>query len=270
MERFEEAMNIHQDVLSITMAKYGPDDRRTLVTMNNLANVYTYLIRYDEALKLQAETVERYRANAGLDDHNALTAMHDLADTFRALGRNEDALRLDEETRSLRTALLGPAHPETLTSVWQTAHDLMRLRRGADAVPLLDECLERAAGKHIHRNFWQVAHLRLQHFRRAKDAEQCRTTAELWERQRRTDATSLYEAAVCRAVTCALLRERDRTPEGKKRADEEADRAMAWLRRAVAAGIRDEVRLTYGEGFEVLRDRADFRELIEGLKAKPE
>jgi serine/threonine protein kinase/tetratricopeptide (TPR) repeat protein len=265
----EQAVRVHQEVLAIKKAKYGPDDRRTLGTMTNLASAYFAQVRLDDALELRRETVERYRAIGVLDDSGALIAMHNLADSLRGLGRYEEALRLDEETRARRTVLLGAAHPETLLSLWTTAHDLIGLRRGADAVPLIDECLERAVGKHIHWNFRGAAHLRLQYFQRAKDAEQCRRTAELWEKQRRTDGLSLYEAGACRAVTAAVLREKDRTPEGEARSNEEADRAMAWLRQAVAAGFRDGDRLAWGEEFKALRERADFRELIAGLEAKP-
>ncbi len=43
---------------------------------------------------------------------------------------------------------------------------------------------------------------------------------------------------------------------------------MAWLRRAVAAGSRDEIRLAKGQESEVLRDRAVSRERVAGLEAK--
>ena len=134
-------------------------------------------------------------------------AMHNLGDNLRALGRYADALRVDEETRSRRTIVLGVDHPDTLMSLWSVAQDLIRLDRGAEAVPLLDECLQRAVGKHVHRYFNEVADFRLRYFQKAKNAEECRTTAELWEKQQRTDAKSLYQAAVCRAVTAAVLKE---------------------------------------------------------------
>ena len=98
-------------------------------------------------------------------------AMHNLGSSLRALGRYADALRLDEETRSRRTATLGVDHPDTLTSLWSVAQDLIKLDRGVEAVPLLDECLQRAVGKHVHQNFPEVADFRLRYFQKAKDAE---------------------------------------------------------------------------------------------------
>ena len=61
LDRHEEAMRIHREVLAIKKAKYGPDDRSTLITMINLANVYHSLILYEDALKLREETVRAFQ-----------------------------------------------------------------------------------------------------------------------------------------------------------------------------------------------------------------
>jgi hypothetical protein len=140
------------------------------------------------------------KAKYGPDDYDTLMTMHNLGANLRALGRYADALRLDEETRARRIATLGVDHPDTPTSLWSMAQDLIKLDRGALALPLLDECLQRAVGKRIHRNFPEVADYRLRYFERAHNAHECRTTAELWEKEKRTDADSLYQAAVCGSV----------------------------------------------------------------------
>ena len=166
--------------------------------------------------------------------------------------------------------MLGVDHPDTLTSLWGVAQDLIRLHRGAEAVPLLDECLQRAVGKHVHRNFKEVADSSTSATsRRAKDAEQCRTTAELWEKQQRTDAESLYQAAVCRAVTAAVLNEASAPGADRDRlVKDEADRAMVWLNKAVAAGYKDVEWMKMDNDLAALRDRADFRALMATLESK--
>ena len=80
--------------------------------------------------------------------------------------------------------------------------------------------------------------LRLRHFEKTKDAAGCRATAEMWEKLKRTDAGSLYNAACWRAVTAAVIEHDPKTPgaDASRLAREEADRAMAWLKQAVAAG----------------------------------
>jgi len=271
LEKYEEAMHIHQEVLAIKKSHYDHDYRSTLTTMINLANVYFALVRYDDALTLRIETVELSKAKYGPDDPLTLKAMYNLAGSLRALGRYTDALRLDEETRSRRTTVLGVDHPDTLASLWSVAEELIWLRRGAEAVPLLDECLQRAVGKHVHWDFKAIADLRLRYFQKAKNAEQCRTTAELWEKQQRTDAGSLYKAAVCRAVTAVVLSEASAPGADKTRlAKDEADRAMVWLNKAVAAGYNEVAEIKIDNDLAPLRNRADFRTLMAALESKSE
>ncbi len=149
------------------------------------------------------------------------------------------------------------------------AQDLIKLDRGAEAMPILDECLQRAVGKRVHQNFPEVADYRLRHFEKAKDAEGCRTTAELWEKQERTDAESLYQAAICRAVTAAVLKQVNAPgTRAAGLAKDEADRAMTWLKKAVAAGYSDVAEMKTGKDLDTLRDRADFEELLAALAAK--
>src|SRR5260370_13793962 len=114
-----------------------------------------------------------------------------------------------------------------------------------------------------------VVDLRLRHFEKTKDAAGCRATAELWEQLKRTDAGSLYDAACMRAVTAAVLRGTDlksvlQTKEGAA----EADRAMAWLTQAVAAGYKDAAHMKRDTDLDALRDRPDFQKLLAGLEAK--
>ena len=180
-------------------------------------------------------------------------------------------MRLDEETRARRTATLGVDHPDTLTSLWSMAQDLIKLDRGALAVPLLDECLQRAAGKRVHRNFPEVANLRLRHFEKAKNAQECRTTAELWAKQKRTDVASLYQAAVCRAVTAAVPNAKNAEGADSVRlANVEADQAMAWLKNAVAAGFDDLSAVRTHKDLDALRDHAEFKTPLAELEKKQE
>jgi serine/threonine protein kinase/tetratricopeptide (TPR) repeat protein len=266
---FQAANQIHREALAISEARYGPDDRRTLRTMINLANVYEAMIRYDEALELREQTIKRFHSRYSRDDVDCLMAMHNLGQSYRLLGRYADALRLDEETRSRRRTVLGVDHPDTLASLWSVADDLIKLHRGPEGMPLLDECLTRAVGKRVHPFFLQAADLRLRYFQKAMSPDQCRLTAELWEKQERADASSLYQAALCRAVTAGVLKAA--TPPDARRerlVKTEADLAMAWLQKAVAAGFNDKDRLEFGKDFDSVRDRADFRKLMAELEAK--
>ena len=269
LEKYEDAIRIHQETLAIKKVKYGTDDRSTLTTMINLANCYHSLHRYEEALKLRRETRDLFTARYGPDEFETLMVTHNIAANLRALGRFAEALHVDEKTLARRKTTLGVDHPDTLTSFWSVAQDLIKLDRGVLAVPLLDECLQRAVGKRIHRNFPEVADFRLRQFEKAANAQECRKTAELWEKQERTDAESLYQAALCRAVTAAILKDANPSGAGLDRhANDEADLAMAWLVKALAAGFNDKDRLAKSKDFDSVRDRADFRKLIAELEAK--
>jgi serine/threonine protein kinase/tetratricopeptide (TPR) repeat protein len=267
LEQFEESIRIHQEVLALSESRYGADAPSTLRSMSNLANVYHAVVRYDQALKLREKAVELLNARYGRDDVSTLNAMNNLADSYFVLGRYGDALRLHKETLSRRKNVLGVDHPDTLTSLWAVAKNLVRLHRGADAVPLLDECLERGIGKHVSPFLFQAADLRLQYFAKANNAAECRKTAELWEKQERVDARSVYQAAVCRAVTAAVLAKS--TPADARTvslAGDDADRAMAWLTKAVAAGYNNMLELTTSKDLDILRDRADFKMLMADLE----
>ena len=98
LEKYEDAIRIHQEVLAIKKVKNGPDDRSTLTTMTNLANCYHSLHRYEHALKLRRETLELFTARFGPDDYSTLMVTHNIGANLRALGRFAEALRLDEET----------------------------------------------------------------------------------------------------------------------------------------------------------------------------
>jgi hypothetical protein len=194
--------------------------------------------------------------------------MANLAYSYHALSRHAEALKLYEEALALQKARLGPDHPDTLHSLWGVAAGLAALGRGAEAVPLIDGCVRRAAGRAIAPGLLPgVLELRLRHFEKSKDAAGCRATAEMWEGLRRTDADSLYNAACYRAVTAAVVRAADKPGAAAKEADAEAERAMAWLRQAVAAGYKDVAHMRKDKDLDALRGRADFRKLLADLEA---
>jgi hypothetical protein len=113
-----------------------------------------------------------------------------------------------------------------------------------------------------------MINLRLRHFAKTKDTAGCRQTAEMWEKLNRADAASLYTAACMRTVTAAVLRGADPSPAGAKQADAEADRALAWLKQAVAVGYQDAAHLKQDKDLDALRGREDFQRLLAELETK--
>jgi tetratricopeptide (TPR) repeat protein len=301
--KHREALQLHLETLAGYKATLGAEHPQTLASMNNLANSYTNLAqhedlpvlgastlglldsplgqgpllaasalipgrtRFDEALKLRVAVLELAKARLGLGHRNTLKYMHNLGNTYGFLEDHAKALELHRQTLALRREHLGPNHPDTFGSEWGVAAKLLALDRGPEAIPIIDECLQRAARQTVKPNLLLLADKRLRYFEKAKDAEGCRRTAELWEGMQPTDAAGLYGAACNRAVTAKVFRSAGQPPGAGKQAEAEADQAMTWLRKAVAAGYKDVATLKSDADLDALRDRADFQKLLAELKA---
>jgi hypothetical protein len=266
--RHAEALKLREETLTLGKAKLGPDHPDTFKNMSDLASSYADLGRHAEALELHERTLALRKVKLGPDHPDTLWSMFNLGNTSAALGRHAEALQLRQQTLRLREAKLGRTHPDTLRSMRSLAENLVRLDRAAEAVPVIDECVRRSAGQLVHAKLIPaVMDLRLRHFEKAQDAAGCRATAEMWEKLQRTDADSLYSAARYRAVTAKVLRATDPSPGAAKEADAEADRAMAWIQKAVAAGYKDVAIVKKDADLDALRDRADFRTLVSELEA---
>jgi tetratricopeptide (TPR) repeat protein len=268
--RHAEAVAMYEDALVRQKSKLGPDHPDTFQTMYNLAISYAALGRHADALTLREETLALHQAKLGPEHPRTLMSMNNVAWSYGALGRHADALKLYEQTVALQKEKLGPAHRDTLLSMWGVAHTLVKLDRSAEALPVLDEFFRNATSKIISpRLLASMIDLRLRHFEKLNDPAGCRQTAELWEGLKRCDADSLYNAARLRAVTAAVVRAAEDSPSSTQQAEAEADRAMTWLKQAIANGYQDTTRLTQDRDLNALRDRADFTKLVATLPAQP-
>jgi tetratricopeptide (TPR) repeat protein len=108
---------------------------------------------------------------------------------------------------------------------------------------------------------------RLRTFRKDKDAAGCLATATEYEGLKRGDAEGLYNAACCRAICAAAIREDPKAPaaDAGRLAREQADLAMAWLRKAVAAGFNDAELMKKDTDLDALRANLQFKALLTEL-----
>jgi serine/threonine protein kinase/tetratricopeptide (TPR) repeat protein len=266
--RHAEALKLRQETLALREVRLGPDHPDTLHSIEDVANSYSALGKHADALRLREQTLALRKDKMGPDHPDTLKSMHNLANSYQALGRHADALRLREETLALRQRKLGPDHDDTLWTMRSVAESLIKLERGPEAVPILDECVRLAAHKVCCRRDLppSVMSVRFRYFEKTRDAAGCRQTAEMWENLHGTDADGLYLAARIPAVTAAVLRAADTSPAGRRQAEAEADRALAWLNQAVAAGCKSARHLKQDRDFEALRGRADFAQLVARLE----
>jgi tetratricopeptide (TPR) repeat protein len=237
--------------------------------MSNLANDFFALRRPAEAVGLHEKVLALRKAKLGPEHPDTLTSLNNLANSYAALGRLDEALKLREEALALWKAKLGPDHPATLWSMGNLAESLIRHDRWSEAMAILDDCLRRVEGKAVDpRLVASVLELRLRAFAKQRDASGCRQAAAMWERLDRKDADSLYGAACLRAITAAVFRSKSSEADGARQAGLEADLAMAWLSKAVAAGYdtpQHLAHMTRDPDLDAFRDRDDFRRLMAGL-----
>jgi hypothetical protein len=236
--------------------------------MSALGDSYEALGRHADALKIRQENLALRKAKLGPDHPDTLYSMNNLAESYAAVGRDADALKLREETYPLRRAKLGADHPDTLLTMAELAESLVAANRIQEATPMVDECLRLAAGKNVDASVLFTAYnARLRICQKAKDAAGCRRMAENWEKLNRTDSDSLYSAACFRSITASLLRAADKSPGANRPADDEADRAMAWLNQAVAAGFKNAAHMKEDKDLDALRGRADFKKIAAELES---
>jgi eukaryotic-like serine/threonine-protein kinase len=264
--RQADALKLREATLALRKSELGKKHQKTLESTGDLAESYDAVGRHSDAQALYEKVLADQKAELGADHPDTLRTMNGLADCDFALSRHGNALKLREETLARRKVDLGPDHPDTLQSMGRLAESLMAAQRGDEAVPVVDTCLQLAAGKDMDpKLLLSVIDLRLRHFERAKDPVGCRQTAAIWENLKRTDAGSLYQSAALRAVAGSVLRATNQSPAAAQRADAESDLAMAWLNQAVAAGFHDAARLTQDRDLISLHARDDFKKLLAGL-----
>jgi serine/threonine protein kinase/tetratricopeptide (TPR) repeat protein len=264
--RFEEALKIRREVLAQRESKLGRHHPDTLRSLQAVAKSYDDLGRREEAAITREQVLKLQKANLGVDHPDTLFSMNVLAESYLRLGQYEKALKLSRETLSLQKAKFGADHPGVLRSLDGVARSLAALDQPAEALTAIDEFLSRAPGNSLNPQVLpSVLDQRLRVLARLNDGSGCHQTAEMLEALGRNDAGSLYNAAYFRAVTAAVLERSNDTADRAERANVEADRAMAWLLKCVAAGYDTPERAAHmvrDTDLDALRDRADFRQLV--------
>jgi WD40 repeat protein/serine/threonine protein kinase len=117
-----------------------------------------------------------------------------------------------------------------------------------------------------------LAASRLRRCQEGKDAAGCLAAAAGHEALTRTDPWGLYNTACYRAVCAAVIRQDAKTPgaDAPRLAQGQADLAMAWLHKAVAAGYKNAAHMKQEKDLDPLRGREDFKKLVRELEAKKE
>ncbi len=263
---FDDAVALYEKTLAIRQRTLGRDHLETLGGMLRLANASSDLKQHAKAVPLREEVVALQKLKLPADHPELWTSMSFLANGYGVLKRHSEALELHREVLELRKAKFGPDHPLVLWSTWGVVAQLHFLGRGADALPMVEEVVERAVRLEVQPDLVGLLNTQRTYYQQANDVAGCRRTAELWEKLRRTDARSLYDAACYRAVTAAALRASDKSPAAAQESRAEADRAMTWLRQAIAAGYNNIALMKTDSDLDALRAARISRNCWRGWK----
>jgi eukaryotic-like serine/threonine-protein kinase len=271
---YGKAIVLLEKALATRQANLGREHQDTLISMNELGVAYKEAGNLDRSLPLKEQTLKLKKAKLGPEHPDTLLSMYNLAGAYRDVGKLDLAVPLFEETLKLRKAKLGPDHPDTLRSMGDLAYTYQAARKPDLALPLFEETLKLQKAKLGSEHPFTIlsmgslanSYRALGRF--AEAAKLSRQAAETLEKLKRADINSLYNIACFRATAAAALRAADKSPAGATLADAEADRAMAWLKRAVAAGFRNAAHMKKDTDLDALRGRDDFKKLMAELEAE--
>jgi serine/threonine protein kinase/Flp pilus assembly protein TadD len=279
--RHEEAEAAHRQAVDIYDKLADrfptiPDYRHRLAgSLDNLSGELRYLEKHAEAEAAQRRALERskqladgfptvlkYGVDLGLCYHN-------FGDRLRESGQNEGSLdwfqkAIDRFERALvQEPDLADARMGLRNSYWARAVALDALGRRSAATPDWERALKLDDGS-------KATLIRLGLARNKKDAGGCLAAAAEFESRKHTDTGWMYDAACLRAVCAAVIPEDPKTPAGDaaRLAQEQADMAMAWLHKAVAAGFSNASHMKQDRDLDALRGREDFKQLLAELELK--
>jgi tetratricopeptide (TPR) repeat protein len=232
------------------------------------------------AVEIEQKAIDAYPA-AHMTRNNQAFFRVSLGDNLYLLGRFEEALRAYRQAATALQAL-ADAHPTIISylknlaaSRMGMAKALTALAKPAEALPECDQALalwRKLAGDPPTRFQFRIAStlaLRgaaLRKFGRAGEAVAAyREATALAERPAKPGPRDLYTLACCYALLHGIARDKG---SGLTAADGDAaaERALAALRRAVAAGHRELGVVRTDPALDSLRKRPDFQKLLADLE----
>ena len=262
--RYEEGVALAQSVVERRKVVLGPDHPETFRSMYYLGEHYRLTGRPAQSVALLEPVIPRQEAVLGPTHPVTLSVKYALANSYMTLGRPAEGLALFEEVFKGRAAALGPAHPMTLSAAFSLVGHLQQQGRVQDALRIADDTLKAAAGREgdpavaasVLRMRVLVCDLR-------GDAAGYRDALARWEESKKSPSPGdLYNRACWNTRLSVLVRAADPSPPGTKQAEADADRAVEYLRKALAAGFRGLARMEKDPDLDSLRGREDFKQLL--------
>jgi hypothetical protein len=128
--------------LELERRVWGPENPKTLSTLNHLGRTVWHQGKYAEAERLLAQGLEIERRVLGPDHPDTLYCMNSLANAYRAQGKDDQAETLYRQTLEARSRVLGRDHPDTLISMNNLANVYWSQGKYAQAEALYSQTME--------------------------------------------------------------------------------------------------------------------------------
>ena len=265
-------------LLEETIAAVPEKDRVAYVNLDfildNLADAYRGLGDLSNATRVLTD-YERYsRSQYPADSLELASRLVILAKNLLQMDQFAEAERVLREAFNVRKSR-EPDGYRVSTAKVLLGRALAGQKRFSDAEPFLvggceeltarQGALPPAARETLEQAGRTLAILCARTDRPDKAIEVCRQGNERSNKLNRSDTASLYNAAAWRSVAAAAIKSTSGA-DAPRLANVEADRGMARLNQAVAAGYRDVARIKIDHDLDALRDREDFKKLLAELE----
>lgn len=116
-ENYDAALPHFRRTLELAEERYGADDPKVAVELNNLAEVYRLMGDYGAAEPLYERALALDEKNLDAGSPDLATSLNNLALLYRAQGRLGEAEELYERSLDILENALGPRHPNVAKSL---------------------------------------------------------------------------------------------------------------------------------------------------------
>ncbi len=142
LAQYAESQKQLERALDLERRVWGPENPKTLNTLNHLGRTVWHQGKYQEAETLLGPALEIERRVLGPEHPNTLYCMNNLGNVYRAQGKDAQAEALYRPTLEIRRRVLGPEHPDTLTSMNNLANVYWSQGNYAQAEALYSQTVE--------------------------------------------------------------------------------------------------------------------------------
>lgn len=140
-ENYEAALPHFRKTLQLAEERYGPEDPKVAVELNNLAEVYRLIGDYEAAEPLYQRALAMDENNLDAGDPDLATSLNNLALLYRAQDRLSEAEALYERSLDILQDSLGPRHPNVAKSLNNLAVLYDAQGRRAEAATLIERAV---------------------------------------------------------------------------------------------------------------------------------